>query len=183
MTPETAAMTRALDSCVSPRRRRAMARPRPSSAASIRPARNSNVPTASDPQATLVGALALAEEAMVAVDESYRRVLAAFERSLGSEHVEVADIHRCVAEADYCRGRWPEAEAHLRKAVEVRTAALGADHPATAEDEALLGQWLLAHDRTGEAEPLLRAAHRTLGSVLGPEAPATAEVSRQLASL
>jgi hypothetical protein len=65
---------------------------------------------------TLFGALALADEALAAVEESYRRVLAVFEKSLGPEHVEVAVIHRCLAEADHYRGRWAEAEGHAEKA-------------------------------------------------------------------
>jgi tetratricopeptide (TPR) repeat protein len=134
-------------------------------------------------QTSLLDALSWAEEGLVAAEESCWRVLAVFERSLGSEHSEVASIHRRLADAHQGRGRFAEAEAHLRKALAVRTAALGVRHPATAADEAALGQLLVTDGRFEEAEALLRRALRTFQLLLGRRAPETVVVSRQLLAL
>jgi hypothetical protein len=80
-----------------------------------------DAPVAAGPreEATLISALGLAEQGLAAVEESYRHVLDSLERALGSEHCEVAAIHRWLAEADSCHGRWAEAEAHVRKAAHI----------------------------------------------------------------
>ena len=70
-------------------------------------------------ETTLVGALQLVEEGLVAAEESYRRVLAAFEASVGKHHPEAADVHRRLAEAEGARGHTAESDYHSRRAVEI----------------------------------------------------------------
>jgi tetratricopeptide repeat protein len=76
-------------------------------------------------ETTLIGALQLAEEGLGAAEESYRRVLAVLEGSLGEGHPEVADIHRWLSETKHARGQGDEAEYHARRALEI-DGALGA---------------------------------------------------------
>jgi hypothetical protein len=90
-------------------------------------------------ETTLVGALQLVEDGLAAAEESYRRVLAVFEASLGEEHPEVADVHRRLSVAEQARGHGAEAEYHARRAREI--------------------------DRTLGAVPLRRKADRAVGAL------------------
>jgi tetratricopeptide repeat protein len=76
-------------------------------------------------ETTLVGALQLVDEGLAAAEDSYRRVLALFEASLGEEHREVADVHRRLSESENARGNTAAAEHHARRALEIDR-ALGA---------------------------------------------------------
>lgn len=55
-------------------------------------------------ETSLLGALALIDEGLAAARESYWRVLALFESSLGAEHPEVAAVKRRIAAARLGRG-------------------------------------------------------------------------------
>ena len=76
-------------------------------------------------ETTLIGALQLVDEGLTAAGDSYRRVLAVFEVSLGADHLEVADVHRRLSEAEQARGHNEQAEYHARRALEIEC-ALGA---------------------------------------------------------
>jgi hypothetical protein len=73
-------------------------------------------------ETTLMGALQLVEEGLTAAEDSYRRVLAVFEVSLGANHLEVADVHRRLSEAEDARGHSEQAEYHARRALEIECA-------------------------------------------------------------
>jgi hypothetical protein len=78
-----------------------------------------HVPDRVQRETTLIGALQLVEEGLAAAEESYRRVLAAFEASVGENHPEAADVHRRLAEAERARGHTAESDYHAHRAVEI----------------------------------------------------------------
>ena len=64
----------------------------------------------------------------------------------------------------------PEAEKHLRRAVELRRESLGPDDPATlAAQEALANFLTLALNRYTESVPLARETWQARARALGPE--------------
>jgi hypothetical protein len=77
------------------------------------------VPDRVQRETTLIGALQLVEEGLAAAEESYRRVLAVFEASVGEHHSEAADVHRRLAEAERARGHTAESDYHAGRAVEI----------------------------------------------------------------
>jgi hypothetical protein len=121
MTPETLSAIRAPGSGgdVRLRRRRTPGASRPTGQCPVAPDSCAGPAPGLAGEATLIGALGLVEEGLAAVEESYRRVLVSLGRALGPHHCEVAAIHRWLAEADYCHGRWAEAEAHVRRAARI----------------------------------------------------------------
>jgi hypothetical protein len=84
-----------------------------------------HVPDRVQRETTLIGALQLVEEGLAAAEESYHRVLAAFQASVGDNHLEAADVHRRLAEAKRARGHAAESDYHACRAVEIDR-ALGA---------------------------------------------------------
>jgi hypothetical protein len=109
------------------RRGRRAARNRPPKAGAVaRLATSAAVPAAQDHapdrvqrETTLIGALQLVEEGLAAAEESYRRVLEAFEASVGENHPEAADVHRRLAEAERARGHTAQSDYHAHRAVEI----------------------------------------------------------------
>jgi hypothetical protein len=108
------------------RRGRRTARTRPPKAGAISrlgtsavaPAQH-HVPDRVQRETTLIGALQLVEEGLAAAEESYRRVLTAFETSVGENHPEAAEVHRRLAEAERARGHTAESDDHAHRAVEI----------------------------------------------------------------
>jgi hypothetical protein len=78
-----------------------------------------HVPDRVQRETTLIGALQLVEEGLAAAEDSYRRVLAAFEASVGENHPEAADVHRRLAEAERARGHTAESDHHAHRAGEI----------------------------------------------------------------
>lgn len=56
-------------------------------------------------ETSLLRALALVDEGLAAAEESYWRVLAIFENSLGPGHPEAVAVHHRIATAQLGRGR------------------------------------------------------------------------------
>jgi hypothetical protein len=102
----------------------ALVRPTPT-APGATPADDSRVIDRVGRETTLVGALQLVDEGLAAAEESYRRVLALFEASLGEEHPELGDVHRRLSESENARGHTAAAKYHARRALEIDR-ALGA---------------------------------------------------------
>jgi hypothetical protein len=86
-------------------------------------------PSGSDGEEALGRALAAADVALAAAEESHWHVLAVFEKTLGPNHPQVATMHRRLADLHQGMGRRARAESHLRTALAVRTAALGTLRP------------------------------------------------------
>jgi hypothetical protein len=140
-------------------------------------------PSGFDGEEALGRALAVADVALAAAEESHWHVLAVFEKTLGPNHPQVATMHRRLADLHQGMGRRARAETHLRTALGVRTAALGPRHPDTATDSAALGLFLAADGREAEAEPLLRDALATFRSAFGPDSPQVEVLAEALEAL
>jgi eukaryotic-like serine/threonine-protein kinase len=80
-------------------------------------------------------------------------------------------------------GNMPEAERHLRRAMELRRAALGLDSSATLEAQEALANFLnLGPERFEESIPLARETWQARKRVLGPDDPATLDSLNTYAS-
>ena len=79
--------------------------------------------------------------------------------------------------------RWPEAEAALRRSLEVRRETLGGDHPMTARSLVALAEVLEQTRGPEAAVPLLQDAREILLARLGAQHEQTAAVTAKLAKV
>ena len=117
----------------------------------------------------LLQALALAEEAFVAAEESYLSSLAVLDACLGPDHPEKATVYRNLANLQRARGRPVQGERYARTAMAIRTKALGRAHPEVATDALVLASFLSEQGKHDEAEPLVRRALMSLDGHRGCE--------------
>src|ERR1043166_3700159 len=88
----------------------------------------------------------------------YRQALAAIERALGPNDVNVATMIQNIAAVHNEQGRHDLAATENERALAIRRLALGADHPAVAGDLTDLAHTRLYQQRYEEAESLLQQA-------------------------
>jgi serine/threonine-protein kinase len=101
------------------------------------------------------------------------RQIAGNPKFAGRPEVE-ATLRLTIGRTFFRLGNLPEAEQHLRRAMELRREALGADDPRTLAAQDLFTEFLnLGPQRPAEAEPLARQTWEARGRVLGPEDPDT----------
>ena len=81
------------------------------------------------------------------------------------------------------RGEFEDAEAALRQAWQIYSAALPEDHWRTADTASLLGGSLVGLGRLEEAEPLLVGAYENLVETRGPEHPFTTAARQRVVDL
>jgi tetratricopeptide (TPR) repeat protein len=113
----------------------------------------------------------------------YRRALAIGEKTLGSEHPDVATRLNNLAGLLRATGRSGEAELLFRRALAIGEKTLGPKHPKVATRLNNLAGLLRATGRSAEAEPLYRRALAIGEKTLGPEHPSVAIWLNNLAGL
>lgn len=80
------------------------------------------------------------------------------ETELADEPEALAAVHFTIGTTYRVQSKFPEAEPHLRKALEIRRRVLGDKHPETGQSMVALAEWCLLSGRYPEAEPLFRDA-------------------------
>ena len=81
------------------------------------------------------------------------------EMELADEPEALAAVHFTIGTTYRVQSKFPEAEPHLRKALEIRRRALGDKHPETAQSMVALAEWyVLGSTSAPEAEALFREA-------------------------
>ncbi len=80
------------------------------------------------------------------------------EIELANEPEALAAVHFTIGTSYRVQGRFPEAEPHLRKALEIRRRILGPANLETAQSMIALAEWCVLNGRHAEAEPLFRDA-------------------------
>jgi tetratricopeptide (TPR) repeat protein len=137
-----------------------------------------------DPVALLdAAAYAAILDGLECYDESvaiYRRVIAAFTRSHGAEHYEVAANLHNLAAAVESLGQFEEAEQHYRRSLAIKEKLLGIDNPDVALTGNNLGRLLVTLGRADEAVALLKRAVATLEKQLKSDHPHLAAARRNL---
>ena len=89
-----------------------------------------------------------------ALIEAQRRA----EKELANEPEALAAVLFTIGNTYRAQSRYPEAEPHLRKALEIRRRVLGPDNPETGQSMIALAEWFVVSGRYAEAEPLFRDA-------------------------
>jgi len=80
------------------------------------------------------------------------------ETELADEPEALAAVHFTIGTTYRVQSRFPEAEPHLRAALEIRRRVLGQRHSETAQSMVALGEWCVLSSRFPEAESLFREA-------------------------
>jgi len=80
------------------------------------------------------------------------------EKELADEPEALAAVHFTIGNTYRTQSRYPEAEPHLRTALDIRRRSLGPDHPETGQSMVAMAEWLLVTGRYPEAEALYREA-------------------------
>ena len=112
-----------------------------------------------------------------------RRALAIGEKSLGSDHPNVATALGNLAQLFEATSRLSEAEPLLRRALAIDEKSFGPDHPDVATDLNNLALLLYTMNRISEAEPLMRRAFTIAEKSFGPDHPDVAIDLNNLALL
>ena len=113
----------------------------------------------------------------------YERTLAIRERSLGSDHPDVASTLNNLGKLNEIQGRYWQADTLLQRALTIRQSTLGSDHPNVAVS---LNELMVVRFRQGryaEAEPLALRAIVIWEQALGPDNLFIASVLSNLAFL
>ncbi|RMH21026.1 MAG: hypothetical protein D6696_06745 [Acidobacteria bacterium] len=111
-----------------------------------------------------LGRLAEAEETLL-------QALATYERLLGAEHPDLADVLSNLGQLYHDRGDLAAAERYHRRALELRRKHLDAEHPDVGESINNLALVFKDQARYEEAEPLLRQALHLYRARLGDRHP------------
>jgi len=112
-----------------------------------------------------------------------RRALAIHQRSLRTDHPNLAAALNNLAHLFQATNRLAEAEPLMRRALAIDERSLGPDHPNVAKDLNNLTGLLLATSRLAEAEPLMRRALAIDEHSFGPDHPNLAIRLNNLAGL
>ena len=102
------------------------------------------------------------------------RALSIDEKTLGSEHPEVATSLYNLAVLLRAKGKYGEAELLSRRALRIYEKALGSEHPSVATSLYNLAELLRTKGKYGEAEPLSRRVLSINEKALGSEHPSVA---------
>jgi len=114
-----------------------------------------------------------------ALDRAAARIQGKFDRQPNVE----ASIRQTIGKAYFDLGVYPEAQAQLARAVELRRRVLGPDQPDTLSSMNELADAYRAQAAYSQAEPLLTKVLETRRRVLGEEDPATLASMNALANL
>ncbi len=117
------------------------------------------------------------------VEQLYRRAVAVYERTLGSNHPYVATALNNLAALLQATNRLAEAEPLMRRALAIDEESFGPGHPRVAIDLNNLAQLLQATNRLADAEPLMRRVIAIFEESLGPGHPNVASALNNLAAL
>ncbi len=101
-------------------------------------------------------------------------------RDNGADHTDAATLEHNLAGLQYARGRYATAEAHARRALELRRRASRVTRLDLAPDLAVLASALAAQDRHGDARAMLR---ETLSAYRQARPPRRYEIAVQLHNL
>jgi serine/threonine-protein kinase len=113
-------------------------------------------------------------------DSMLRDVVKLEREELAKGHVEIGRALQAHGEVKLRLGDAASAEALLREALGIRTAALGGSHWLVAETESMLGEALAAQGRHAEAQPLLVGAYERLVAQRGAADRYTREARARL---
>lgn len=106
-----------------------------------------------------------------------------FEKALGPEHPDVAQVLNNLASLYQKQARYSEAELRYQRALAIREKALGPEHPAVAQTLNNLASLYQAQGRYAEAEPLYVRSLVILDRALGATPAQIATVLANLAEL
>jgi class 3 adenylate cyclase/tetratricopeptide (TPR) repeat protein len=113
----------------------------------------------------------------------HERALAIRERSLGSDHRDVADSLNRLATLHWYQGRYAEALPLFERALAIRERAFGPEHPTVATTLNNYANVLANQGRSAEAQPLYERALTIRESALGQDHPDVARSLHNLAEL
>lgn len=97
--------------------------------------------------------------------------LAIFEKTVGSEHNDVAQTLDTLAVLYYCQGKYAEAEPVFQRALTIRKKVLEPDHPDVADSLNNLAMIYYEQGKYEQAEPLFQQALVIWETKLGPQHP------------
>ena len=113
----------------------------------------------------------------------YKQAVAIFEKALGPDHPEVAQILNNLAELYRNQGKLTDAEPLYKKALDIFEKALGPDHPQVATSLNNLALLYKQQGKLAEAEPLYKQALDISEKALDPNHPNIANRLNNLAML
>ena len=113
----------------------------------------------------------------------YRRALSMREKTLGTDHPDVANSLNNLAQLYDSEGKYDEAEPLYRRALAIREQSLGSDHPSVAQSLNNLALLCQSQGKYDEAEPLYRRALEIYEKSLGSDHPSVAQSLNNLAEL
>src|SRR5579883_620457 len=119
----------------------------------------------------------------VTVRELLDRAARDIEGQFGDQPLTEASIRLTIGDAYRALGRHTQAQPHLERAVQLRTANLGADHPNTLTSKNNLAQLYQFQGQYAKAEPLFKEALEGRTAKLGADHPDTLTTKNNLASL
>ncbi len=119
----------------------------------------------------------------VEAEPLYQRSLEILEKTLGTEHRNVATGLNNLAILYYAQGRYVDAEPLFKRSLEIREKALGPEHPDVATSLNNLAALYNAQGRYADAEPLYKRSLAIREKALGPEHPKVATGLNNLAGL
>jgi serine/threonine protein kinase/tetratricopeptide (TPR) repeat protein len=119
----------------------------------------------------------------VTVRELLDRAAREIEGQFADQPVTEAAIRFTIGDAYRALGRYPEAQQHLERAVQLYTAKLGADHPDTLTSKITVAHLYWDQGQYAKAEPLLKEALQARTAKLGADHPDTLLSKNNLAAL
>jgi tetratricopeptide (TPR) repeat protein/tRNA A-37 threonylcarbamoyl transferase component Bud32 len=119
----------------------------------------------------------------ITVGELLDRAARAIEGKFADQPLTEAAIRLTLGNTYRALGRYPEAQPHLERAVQLRTAQLGADHPETLTSKNSLAVLYKRQGKYGQAETLFREVIGAQTAQLGADHPDTLSSKASLADL
>ncbi len=113
----------------------------------------------------------------------YKRAIEIGEKTLGTDHPDVATRYNNLAGLYESQGKYDTAEPLYKRAIEIGEKTLGTDHPDVATRYNNLAELYRAQGKYDAAEPLYKRALKIWESRLGENHPNIASVLNNLASL
>src|SRR5712692_650598 len=102
-------------------------------------------------------------------EQLYRRALAIFKRTYGSEHYELAVNFNNLAAIQHKKGHAVEAERLYQRALRIKEKLLGRNYPDVAMTVSILAMCCQAQGKIGRAKPLFQRALWIFEKALGPK--------------
>ena len=127
-------------------------------------------------QPRLIGGLPMARNPKVTVRELLDRAAREIEGKFANQELTEAAIRLTIGDAYLALGQYAEAEKHLERSVQLRTAKRGADHPDTFRSKTSLAELYHAQGQYDRAEPLLRDLLDRQRRLHGDDSPEVAGV-------